>query len=254
MRTSLPRTLVLFAVLAAACGAGQPASSDANTTDSPEVASETVAETSVGMEAVPIDQALSTAAAYFKAFNSGDANAVMALLPADTTFSDNFTESIRRESWEQRLVWNLAQGTTLATPDCTVPADGASDEGTAVRCESATLNAQIQVVGARPVPTVVNLFVTPNGIQDVVEEFGQPDFLHVTQPFMEWMQKKRPGDAEKVGFGVWDSIEQAQENGELTAEYVRDWAAYLELNCIYIPGLIDPGRDSYLDDCGFVEH
>lgn len=205
------------------------------------------------MEAVPIDQALSTAAAYFSAFNSGDANAVVALLSTGATFSDNFVGSITRESWEQRLVWNMAQGTTLATPDCTVPADGASGEGMAVRCESATLNAQIQVVAAQPVPTIVSLFVTPNGIQDVREDFGQPDFLQATQPFMQWMDEEHPADAEKIGFGVWDSIDQAQENGELTAEYSRRWAAYLEINCIFIPDLIDPDRDSYLDDCGRIE-
>lgn len=244
MRTSLPRTtLVLFAVLAAACAAGQPASSDASTTE---------AEKPAGMEAVPIDQALSTASAYFSAFNSGDANAVLALLSADATFADSFTGSITRDSWEQRLVWNMAQGTTLATPDCIVPADGASGEGTAVRCESATSNAQTQVLAAQPVPTIVSLLVTPNGVQDVREEFGRPDFLHVTVPFMEWMEEKHPGAAEKIGFDVWDSIEQARENGELTAEYARRWAAYLEANCIYIPDLISPDRDSYLDDCGFI--
>lgn len=142
MRTSLPRTLVLFVAFAAACNTGQPASSGPTTTE---------AETPAGMEAVPIDQALSTASAYFSAFNSGDANAVMALLPAGATFSDSISGSITRESWEQRLVWNMAQGTTLTTPDCTVPAGGASSEGTGVECDSATLNAQIQVVGARPV-------------------------------------------------------------------------------------------------------
>lgn len=250
MRTSLPRTFVLFVVFAAACGGGQSASSDPNTTRSPAVTSET--GTSVGMEAVPIDQALSTASAYFSAFNSGDANAVMALLSSGATFSDNFTGSMTREQWEQRLVWNMAQGTTLATPDCTVPSGGASGEGTAVRCESATLNAQIQVVGAQPVPTVVGLLVTSNGVQNVSEDFGQPDFLQATQPFMQWMEEEFPGDVEKVGFDVWDSIEQAHENGELTAEYARRWAAYLEAYCIYIPDLISPDRDSYLDDCGFI--
>lgn len=70
---------------------------------------------------------------------------------------------------------------------------------------------------------------------------------------MQWMEEQHPADAKKIGFRVWDSIDQAQENGKLTADYAQRWAAYLETNCIYIPDLIDPDRDSYLDDCGTIE-
>ena len=253
MRTSPPRTLVVLAVFAAACNTGQVSSSDASTTTPPAVAAQNEAETSAAIQVVSTDLALSTAVAYFSAFNRGDANAVMALFPAGASFSDNFNGSATRESWEQRLVWDMAQGTTLAAPGCIMPADGTSGEGTAVRCESATSNALTHVLAVEPVPTVVSLFVTPNGIQDLREDFGQPDFLHVTQPFMQWMEEEHSGDAAKIGFGVWDSLDQARENGELTSEYARRWAAYLELNCIYIEGLISRDRDSYLDDCGILE-
>lgn len=256
MRTSFLATLALLAAVAAACDSGQPASAQPHPTDQSVIATEpstpaegNVNETSADMPVVPVDQALSAASAYFSAFNSGDVNAVMALVPAGADLSDSITGSITRDSWEQRLVWNLAQGTTLAAPNCTVPADGASGEGAAVRCESATLNAQIQALAAQPVPTTVSFLISPNGIQEVREEYGQPDFLRATQPFMQWMEEKHPGDAGKVGFGAWDSIDQARDNGERTAEYVRRWAAYLEANCIYIPDLILPGHDSYLDDC-----
>lgn len=237
MRNHLIKTMVVIALIATACNTGAGAGSD--TTEGS------------ASSAVSVDEALTTANAYFDAFNSGDANAVMAWFPSNATFSDNFTGSVPRESWEQRLAWNMAQGTTLDNPDC-VATDGDANGTRTVTCESATLNAQIQAVGAHPVPTVVSLSVTRNGIEDLNEDFGQPDFLLATQPFMEWMDSENPEDASKVGFGVWDSVDQAELNGQLTANYSRQWAAYLAMTCIYIPDLIDPIRDSYLDDCGFI--
>ena len=55
--------------------------------------------------------------------------------------------STPREEWERRLVWNVAQGTTLDVPDCTIVA-GAPGESVTVACESATYNAPTQAVGA----------------------------------------------------------------------------------------------------------
>ena len=241
MNKSLVGALLLLAAVAAGC--------DADGAASAQPAGEDVVNQPADVSAVPIDLALSAASAYFAAFNNGDADAFMALLPAGTTFSDSITGSATRDSWEQRLAWNLAQGTRLATPDCTVPAAGDTGKGTAVVCESATLDAKIQAVGARAVPTTVLLWVTPNGIQEVREEYGQPDFLRATEPFMLWMGQSYPADAESIGFGVWSSIAEARENGQLTAEYARLWAADLEASCRYIPDLISPDRDSYLDDC-----
>ncbi len=249
------RTLLGILVVLTATAAGCDPDSTSSDTAEPSVTAVTAlaapagGATSAELWAGSVDRALAAASAYFTAFNSGDATAVMALLPAGATFSDAFTGEIGREAWEQRLVWNLAQGTRLSSPDCTVPGDGGSEEGTRVRCETATSNAQISAVGARPVPTLVHFTITPNGIQDVREEYGRPDFLQATVPFTEWMERKHPDHARKIGFGAWDSISEARENGELTAEYAHLWAAYLEANCIRIPDLVDPERDSYLDDC-----
>lgn len=239
MRKHLIETMVVMALIATACNTDPGAGPASESTESPALA------------AISVDEAVSTANAYFTAFNSRDVDAVKAWFPSNATFSDAFTGSIPRDAWEQRLVWNLAQGTTLDNPDC-VAADSDSNGNRSVACQSATLNAQTQAVGAHPVPTVVSLLVTPNGIEELNEDFGQPDFLLTTVPFMEWMNAKHPDDAEKVGFDVWDSADQAELNGELTADYSRQWAGYLEMNCIFIPDLIDPARDSYLDDCGFI--
>jgi len=239
MRKYLVNTLVVIALIAAACNPGPRAESGSDTTGGS------------ASSAVSVEEAQTAANGYFDAFNSGDTNAVLTWFPSNAEFSDNFTGSIPRESWEQRLAWNMAQGTTLDNPDC-VATDGDANGNRTVTCESGTRNAQIQAVGARPVSTLVTLLVTPNGIETLNEEFGQPDFLLATQPFMEWMASENPEDASKVGFDVWDSVDQAEVNGKLTADYSRQWAAYLELTCIYIPDLIEPESDSYLDDCGFI--
>lgn len=256
MRTLSLATAILLAAFTAGCGSNPQESAQPNPTEQSVVATQPptspggdVDEAPVDMPGVPVDHALSAASAYFSAFNRGDADAVMALLPDGAEFADSFSGAIPRDAWEQRLVWNLAQGTKLAGPNCSVPADGASGVGTAVTCESATLNAQIQALAAQPVPTIVSLLVSPNGIMEVREEYGQPDFLQATQPFMEWMEDQHPDDAGRVAFGAWNSIDQARDSGEQTAEYARRWAAYLEANCVYIPDLILPDHDSYLDDC-----
>lgn len=241
MKNSMLGALILFTAVASACA------TDRSATALPEP--HDIVERPAEVTAVSVDLALSAASAYFAAFNSGDVEAVVALFPAGAAFSDSIAGSATRDEWEQRLAWNLAQGTTLATPDCLVPADDRQDELTVVECQSSTSNAAIDAVGARPVPTTVVLAVTPWGIRELREEYGQPDFLAATEPFMRWMVKVHPTDAERIGFGVWASTDEAWENGQLTAEYARLWAASLEGSCKVIPGLISPDRDSYLDDC-----
>lgn len=238
MRKHLINTAVAIALIVAACNPGAGGDSESDTTEG-------------SASTVSVEEALAAANGYFDAFNSGDVNAVLSWFPADATFSDNFTGSISRDDFEQRLAWNMAQGTTLDHPDCLATEGDASGSRT-VTCQSGTRNAQIQAVGARPVSTLVTLSVTPNGIEGLNEDFGQPDFLLATQPFTAWMESENPADASNVGFGVWSSVDDAETNGRLTADYSRQWAAYLALNCVYIPDLIDPQRDSYLDDCGFI--
>lgn len=238
MKTSFLALLALLATVASGCTTDQAASADTRAPD-----------TTAAQQSAPVDQALRAASAYFAAFNDGDANAITALLAGTVEFSDSFTGSIPRELWEQRLAWNLAQSTKLASPSCYVRPDPDVDGGTEVACESATSNAQIQAVGARPVPTLVRFSVTPYGISAVREEYGRPDFLQATTPFVQWLEEKHPDAVEQVGFDIWESIDDAEEKGSLTRQYARRWAAWLEANCVVIPDLISPHRDSYLDDC-----
>lgn len=177
--------------------------------------------------------ALAVNDAYFEAFNAGDAEAVMALFTPDVTFRSTFTGESTRTEEEMRIVWNTAQGTTLPPPDCTVT-ENAPGTAAFVNCESGTHSAEAQAIGAPPVHTTTAMTVTPDGISRLVYGYGQPDFNHVAVPFHRWVESSHPEDVDKVGFGNWTSVEEAEQNGLLTAQYADEWAAFLDAkDCVY---------------------
>lgn len=176
---------------------------------------------------------LSVAENYFEEFNAGDVGAILAMFTSDVELADGFTGSWTVSEWEMKEVWNAAQGSTLAAPDCTVTEE-IPGESITVSCASATSNAQVLAVGATPVPTNVGMIVTPGGISSLRFGYGRPDFNDSTSPFQFWMEDNHPEVAEAVGFGNWTSVETAEQNGILTAQYSAEWATYLEENnCTY---------------------
>ena len=81
--------------------------------------------------------------------------------------------------------------------------------------------------------------VTAEGINEIRFDYGQPDFNHVKGPFTVWMLGNHFEIAEAggVGFGSWATVEEAKENGLLTAQYAAEWATYLiENDCTYLDG------------------
>lgn len=175
---------------------------------------------------------LSVADAYFDAYNAGDVDAVVALFEPGATFTDNFGPQARTD-WEQLLVWNAAQGTVLSTPECTVTGEVAGQSAT-LSCPHTNLDALVQAVDGPPVPIDLTLVISPDGIREWISLFGDPDFNTVSRPFSRWMSANRLDAAGSVGFGNWGSIEEAEENGILTAQYAEEWAAYLtEMGCSY---------------------
>ncbi len=179
--------------------------------------------------------ALSDADSYFEAYNAGDVEAVLALFEPEATFSGNFGAQTRTD-WEQLLVWNAAQGITLSSPECTVTAEVLGDSVT-VSCPYSHLEVVVQAVDGPPVPIILTLTVTPDGISQWHSIFGQPDFNTVGNPFEGWMQRNHPEDASAVGFGNWTTVEEAKQNGILTAQFADEWAIYLEENgCTYREG------------------
>ena len=178
--------------------------------------------------------ALAAAEAYFEDFNAGDVDAILTSFTADVEISDSFVGQWTEAEFEMLLVWNTAQGATLSSPDCTVTEEVPGDSIT-VSCASQTNNAQVLAVGATPVPTIVTLVVAPGGISSLGFGYGsRPGFEDSTNPFEFWMEDHYPVEAEAVGFGNWTSVEEAERNGLLTAQYSSEWATYLEENnCTY---------------------
>ena len=178
---------------------------------------------------------LSVTDAYFEAYNAGDVEAVLALFEPDATFSNNFGAQTRTD-WERLLVWNAAQGAALSPPDCTVIAEVLGDSVT-VSCPYNHLEASVQAVDGPPVPINLTLTVAPDGIRDWVSIFGEPGFGTVSDPFESWMMDNHPLDASTVGCCGWSSVEDAEQNGILTAQYADEWATFLKDNgCGYSDG------------------
>ena len=175
------------------------------------------------------DGALAVSGDYIEASNTGDADAVMALLTPDATFSTNFTGPMDRVFFEQRLARNIAQGSIFTAPECAVTEEGTRVE-VKVSCVYGTHDAPSQAVGGPPVSTVLTIVVTPYGIRQLAFGYGQPDFNYVGRPFENWVLVNHSDDAEAVAFGNWASVDDAQRSGRLIAQYAEEWAAFLEAN------------------------
>jgi hypothetical protein len=177
-------------------------------------------------------EALSAADEYFAANASGDFGELRALFTTDATFGNSF--SFARD--EPTFEWNAAQGTAIASPDCTVTGQIPAESVT-VTCTSFNLDALVQAVAGPAVPITLKLSIGPDGITDELGWFVEPDFKTVSEPFEAWMRANYPEGLDRVGFAKWTSIEEAQENGVLIAQYAQTWAEYLDANgCTYSDG------------------
>ena len=241
----LTTVAVCLGFVAAACSGSDTAETTAATTTSAttqptaptqiEPTTTTSSATTTNVPAFSSDDALAVTDTYFEAYNAGDVEAVLALFEPDATFSGNFG-SLTRADWEELLVWNAAQGTALSPPNCTVTAE-VSGVAVTVSCPHNNLDALVQAVDSPPVPINLTLTVAPDGISDWVSIFGQPNFTTVGSPFDTWMTTNHPEDLEAAGFGNWTTVDEAEENGILTAQYAAEWATYLNDNgCGYSDG------------------
>ena len=183
-------------------------------------------------EAFTGDEALAVSDAYVAAFNSGDAEAVLALFTPNVALSDKYTgmsdsfEEIDRAFFDQHLAWSIAQGTTFTSPECAVTDDSAEAEVT-VSCEFGWLDAAENAASAPPVPTVLTMVVTPDGISGLAFEYP-PEFGVAS--FDNWLLINHREDSQGVEFGDWNSVAEAEQGGTLRARYVEEWAASLETN------------------------
>ncbi len=234
---------VCLVVVAAACS-----SSDGDqATTSLATTSTTISATTTTVSAFSVDEALAVADAYFAAFNAGDADAALALLTIDGSFTDRFGGQLASDlDIVDELAWFTAQGTVLTSPSCAVTEDQPV-EGTTLSCDYETHDALTQAVDALPVPTTATFTVTPLGISEIHVTYApqplQPDFEHVGGKFISWLALNRP----EVTCLSWyaddgscvdtTSVQEIREVGLMVARYAEEWAAYLDENgCGYLDG------------------
>ena len=238
----LTTVAVCLGFVAAACSGSDTAETTAATTTSattqptattqiePTTTTTTTSELSEESSAAAFDAALRVKDGYFAAFNAGDSEAVMGLFTPDATFAfqhvGDSAEPILRAFWEEKLVWNTAQGTIMTTHDCVV-IDEAPGVVT-VECDHGTHDAPAQAVEAVAVPTTTTMKITPDGIGEFHELYGDPDFTFVGVFFDAWIKENHPDDALAAGFGNWSSLEEANEHGRINAQYADEWAAEVQ--------------------------
>jgi len=220
--------LVALMLVLAACAGLEPAATG-TTIETDPTTTETVAaipQTTTTALAADVEGALDVGELFITENNSDDDAAVMELMTDDATFANNFSGSVSRDDWTQRLAWNNSQETVLTDPVCEL--GDVEGQDVKVLCTYGTHDAVSQAVDGPPVPTVTTLTVTPDGISAVFERYSSPDFNYVGNPFEAWMVRNHPEDVAATEFGSWDSYEEAKTNGELVAEYSALWAVYLE--------------------------
>jgi hypothetical protein len=171
---------------------------------------------------------LDTANQFFAAYNAGDPDSVMALLAPGAVISDYYIAGSTVGDWEMEMVWGTAQGTVVVDPTCSVTADMGLT--VVVDCSTETYLAVAQAVSADPVPTHLTMILAEGEIRQLSYAYGYPFFTTVSTPFDAWIWNHRNEDATRVGHGRWETVDEARENGLLTAKYAKEWADYLEAN------------------------
>jgi hypothetical protein len=212
-----------------------PAAVTPTTVARPTATTSTTAEPSDEVQAA-FDRALAVKDSFFIAFNSGDAEAVMAVFTADARLVGNFGVA-DRDAFEELLVWDIAQGTRYTPSNC-IPTQGPSAGLVTVTCPFKTHDSLMLAVGAPPVPFTMRMEIGEEGAVSYTTSFTDPKFTTVSIPFEKWMNEHHPNETAAASFGTWTSTEEAETNGNIRAHYATEWAGYLEANSC-----------TYLDDC-----
>ena len=175
---------------------------------------------SLGQAEARFTAALAVVDRLYDAYDRGDVASITALLAdADIT---GYTSI-------EGFAWDLAQGSEVTDRTCEAPPDS-SDIG--VTCTMNYQTALGRAAGAAPIELITMASISSQGditfFNERLSASGEVDALIAY--FEDWVSAEHPEDAEVVVFGRWESIEQATRGGELRAQYVNEYADYLEAN------------------------
>ena len=191
------------------------------------------------------ENALASVDAWFDAYNTGNDEAVLELLAPGVRISDQIIGIHTLDDWTMNLAWNTAQGTIWTPHNCAAASIDDLSVPVTVSCSTGNWLYTAQAVDAPSVPTNLVAIVTTDGISELRFGYGKPDFNESHRPFIVWMAANHPGIVEAgsmnypatFGYDNWDGVDEARKNGQLTAQYSEEWAAYLEENgCAYDEG------------------
>lgn len=179
------------------------------------------------------DSAFAAGTEFINAFNAGDADALLATLTSDAELLESYSpgtgefEAIERTFFEQHMVWATAQGSMLTTPECVVTEESVTQTAVSVVCEFGWLYAPEKAAGLAPVPTVLTMVVTPDGVSQAAFEYP-PEFT--PDAFSQWLFRNHRDDHIRIEYGEWSSLAEAEQDGLLRAQYAEEWAATLEID------------------------
>lgn len=214
------RVIITLAVLVVAAGCTSSTATDDTAAATPTPSSPT--------RTVTVDDATETNDTYFAAYEAGDISAMIDLFAPDAEIL-LFEEELPIEAHRLIYEWKVAEGTQMLPRDCTA-SEVEERDAVAVECEYAQQEYLSRAVDGPAVPHTMTMVVGPDGIERLESDFGDPDFGVYAEPFYAWMQAHHPDDAQAVVCCGWDSVEDAQQSGELVAQYADEWAAWLEDN------------------------
>lgn len=172
------------------------------------------------------DGALGIVDGYFAAYDAGDIDGMIALLTPDARVGFA-REDWGAERWRNLHEWHDAQRTEMLPRKC--KAAQVDDPGTVtVDCEYAQHPYLSRVVDGPAVPFTGRFVVTSDGIADISQRFGTPDFNAIDRPFQAWLQAHHPDVLGEVRCCRWESVEDARKKGALVANYADRWAVWLD--------------------------
>ena len=165
-------------------------------------------------------------AAFYTAFETGDADGIEALFVEDPPEGGFPLDELVRIS-----AWNAGQGSTITDRACTE--SGSDPTGIVVVCQFELHQAVQDVAGAPGTVFHQTITVSAEGIQTVDSTWADPGFQG-EGAFGAWLLANHFEDADAADWDEGGSIEDARSAGEIQRQYAEQWAAYLEESgCTY---------------------
>jgi hypothetical protein len=183
--------------------------------------------------AEPTEGAQSAVADLVATYNTGDTDAVLALMSDDVIMTKNYggggpnpdDEPEGRDGIELDFAWNNAQGEQWTELVCE-RADEQRPAGTMLECTWDTLDAVVLAADQPVIPTRALIVVVDDVIAELHLGYSYPDFAATARNYNSWMESRHPAEADIAGCCSGSTREESVERGKARAEWAERWAAF----------------------------